>query len=84
MNKKLYVKHSLRNFNRDSSLMPFSIGQIEEKNLKPAEEWIYGTFNKLGNNTIKTFKNQSAFNGYQKNRIDLYKSIILFIYFLVL
>lgn len=77
MSLRLNINHSFKNFNRHQSLLMLSIPQTKEKNLKPVEEWIYGTLNKTGNNSIINFKNQKAFNGYQKKRIDLYKSFYL-------
>ena len=78
MNRKINVKKSANNFNRYPSLMQLSMSQSKEKNLKPVEEWIYGSLNITRNNRIINFKNQKAFNGYQKKRIDLYKSFYIF------
>lgn len=77
MRKKINVKNSSKNINKHPSLMTLSKYQIEEKNIKPAEEWIYGSLNKIENNFIINFKNQKAFKGYRKNRIDLYKLFFL-------
>lgn len=74
MSQKLNAKHSYNKFKKHS-LISSSIEQNEDKNLKPAGEWIYGTLSQSVNNKTKNFKNQSAFKGYQKNRYDLYKSI---------
>lgn len=71
MHQKLNAKHSSKKFIH--SLISSSID--EDKNLKPAEQWIYGTSIQSIKNKNKNFKNQNAFKGYQKNRIDLYKSI---------
>ena len=44
---------------------------MKEEKLKPFKEWIYGT-SKLPNNHLSVnFKNQKAFYGYKKDRIDL-------------
>lgn len=80
MKRKRNNNHIGMNLNRSSSLMTLSMYKVEDKNLKPVEEWIYGTLNRKGNNSIINFKNQKTFNGYQKNRIDLYKLTILLIY----
>ena len=84
MNRKLNSNHSLNNFIRHPSLMELSITRNEEKNIKPVEEWIYGSLNISGNTLIMNFKNQKAFNGYQKNRIDLYKLFFFNIFILIL
>ena len=84
MKRKINTKHSYENFGRHPSLITFSINQNMDKQLKPAEEWIYGSLNISGNNSIMNFKNQKAFNGYQKNRIDLYKLFFFNIFILIL
>lgn len=74
--------HSFNNFIKHPSLMDLSIVKVNEKNIKPVEEWIYGSLNISGNTLNMNFKNQKAFNGYQKNRIDLFKSFFLkFLFF---
>ena len=83
MRRKINVKNSSKNINKHPSLMTLSNYKNEEKNLKPAEEWIYGSLNKIENNFIINFKNQKAFKGYRKNRIDLYKLLFL-IYILLI
>lgn len=84
MNRKINSRHSLNNFIKHPSLMELSMTKIKEKNIKPVEEWIYGSLNISGNTLIMNFKNQKAFNGYQKNRIDLYKSFFFNIFILIL
>lgn len=83
MKRKLNNKLSYNNFARHPSLMTLSVNQNKEKLLRPIEEWIYGSLNITGNNSIMNFKNQRAFNGYQKKRIDLYKSNLLFNIFIL-
>ena len=83
MKRKLNAKYSYDNFSRHPSLITLSLNQNKEKHLKPVEEWIYGSLNFIGNNSIMNFKNQKAFNGYQKKRIDLYKSILFFNIFIL-
>ena len=78
MNPRIKIKHNFKIFKRHKSLLMLSTSQTKQKNLKPVEEWIYGSLNKIANNSIINFKNQKAFNGYQKKRIDLYKSFHLF------
>jgi hypothetical protein len=78
MSKKINTKLSVKNFERYPSINTLSISQNEEKNMKPVEEWIYGTLNKVSSTRNINFKNQKAFNGYQKKRIDLYKFYFLF------
>ena len=78
MNRKINTRLSVKNFDRYPSTSILSISQNEEKNLKPVEEWIYGTLNKVSSTRNINFKNQKAFNGYQKKRIDLYKFYFLF------
>ena len=75
MNRKINVKKSANNFNGYPSLMQLSMSQSKEKNLKPVEEWIYGSLNITGNNRIINFKNQKAFNGYDGRKVDLCKLI---------
>lgn len=85
MKRKINIKNSGQNFGRPQSLITSSMHQKEDKNLKPVEEWIYGTLNIIGSKSTINFKNQKAFNGYQKKKIDLYKSLNLFnILFLIL
>ena len=85
MNRKTYTKNSPKNFRKYPSLMKLSISYSKENKLKPVEEWIYGSLNITGNDRLINFKNQKAFNGYQKKRIDLYKSNYIFnIFILVL
>lgn len=55
------------------SLMSLSMTHDEDKNLKTAEEWIYGKVNENGSNTIINFRSQKAFKGYKRNKVDLYK-----------
>ena len=78
MKRKINAKHSYDNFSSHPSLMKLSLNQNKEKHLKPFKEWIYGSLNFIGDNSIMTFKNQKAFNGYQKKRIDLCRYILLF------
>ncbi len=73
MNRKINTKLSYKSFDRNQSLNNLSISKNEDKNVKPVEEWIYGTLNKVSSNRIINFKNQKAFNGYRKKRVDLYK-----------
>ena len=84
MNRKKYTKNSSNNFRRYPPLMKLSISQNKENKLKPVEEWIYGSLNLTGNDRIINFKNQKAFNGYQKKRIDLYKSFYFFNIFILI
>ena len=80
MKRKLNLNYSLKHFGKHSSLLTTSKYQNEERYLKPAEEWIYGTLNKIGSNSNINFRNQKAFKGYQKQKIDLYKSFCYLIY----
>ncbi len=84
MKKKLKINYSSKHFGRYPSLLTTSKYQNEERNLKPAEEWIYGTLNKIGSDSTINFKNQKAFKGYQKQKIDLCKSFYFLIFFLML
>ena len=77
MNRKINTKLSYKSFDRNQSLNNLSISKNEDKNVKPVEEWIYGTLNKVSSNRIINFKNQKAFNGYRKKRVDLYKFYLL-------
>lgn len=87
MKPKIKSRYSSKNIHLIPPFIITSKYQIEEKDLKPAEEWIYGSlknFNKKVNNSNINFKNQKAFNGYKKNRIDLYKSLVFNIIFIIL
>ena len=55
--------------------LPLLITRLCESNVKPLEEWIYGKLNRIGSSGIITFKNQTAFNGYNGNRVNLCKNI---------
>lgn len=63
------------------SKLPYLMNStMKEENLKPVKEWIYGSSKISINNLSVTFKNQKAFHGYRKNRIDLYKSFQLLLF----
>ena len=47
-----------------------------ESNVKPLEEWLYGKLNRIGSSGIITFKNQTAFNGYDGRKVQLSKYYI--------
>lgn len=83
MNKTINNR-SNRRFGKHSSLMSLSMSHDEDKNLKTAEEWIYGKVNENGNYSIINFKSQKAFKGYKKNKVDLYKLFFYLIYILIL
>ena len=57
--------------------LPLLITRIYEPNTKPLEEWIYGKLNRVGSSGIITFKNQTAFNGYDGRKINLCKKYYL-------
>ena len=85
MRRKLNLNYSNKYFGKHQTVMTTFKYQNEDRNLKPAEEWIYGTLNKIASNSTINFRNQKAFKGYQKKNIDLYMSFILFnIFILVL
>lgn len=85
MKRRINIKNTSQNFGKPQALITSSMNQKEDKNLKPVEEWIYGTLNIIGSKSTINFKNQKAFNGYQKKKIDLCKSLNLFnILFLIL
>ena len=74
MSKNASIKNPFKNFKRFQSLITLPLLPFEEKNLKSLEEWIYGIVKNPVSRPKISFKNQKAFNGYQKNRIDCYKS----------
>jgi hypothetical protein len=55
MKRKINGKFSYDNFSRHPSLITFSLNQNKDKHLKPVEEWIYGSLNNSGNNSIMNF-----------------------------
>lgn len=57
--------------------LPLLITRIYEPNTKPLEEWIYGKLNRVGSSGIITFKNQTAFNGYDGRKVNLCKKCYL-------
>ena len=62
---------------RKREKLPLLMTKAFTSNLKPLEEWIYGKLNKKGNNGTITFKNQTAFNGYEGNKLDLCKIFLI-------
>ena len=65
------------NIDRKREKLPLLMTKAFTSNLKPLEEWIYGKLNKKGNNGTITFKNQTAFNGYEGNKLDLCKTFFI-------
>lgn len=57
------------------------LSRSSEKDIKPAEEWIYGKISPMQDTSIITFKCQKAFKGYQKDRVNLCKLKYYFKYF---
>ena len=72
--KKIY---RIKNLDGKKPKLPLlfnpSCGDIE----KPLEEWIYGKLNRVGSSGIITFKNQTAFNGYDGRKVNLCKKYYL-------
>lgn len=71
MSRKINIRNINKKLGKSHSAITLSMTLGGEKNAKSVEEWIYGSLNKRGINSIINFKNQKAYNGYQKQKIDL-------------
>lgn len=63
--------------NKKKEKLPLLMTRVCEPHVKPLEEWIYGRLNRIGNSGIITFKNQTAFNGYDGRKLDLCKFFLI-------
>lgn len=66
----------LKTIKKKKEKLPLLITGICEPSVKPLEEWIYGRLNRIGNSGVITFKNQTAYNGYDGRKLNLCKIII--------
>ena len=67
--------NNIKNMDRKKDKLPLLITRLCESNTKPLEEWIYGKLNRKGSSGVITFKNQTAFKGYDGKKMDLCKKI---------
>ena len=75
--------NKINNIDRKKEKLPLLITRVCESNVKSLEEWIYGRLNRVGSSGIITFKNQTAFNGYDGRKLNLCKIIIIIIQIII-
>jgi len=66
----------IKNTEKNKDKLPLIIKKMCESNVKSLEEWLYGKLNRIGSSGIITFKNQTAFNGYDGRKVKLSKYYI--------
>jgi hypothetical protein len=73
MNSRRKIIKTIKTTDRNKDKFPLIINKMCESNVKPLEEWLYGKLNRIGSSGIITFKNQTAFNGYDGRKVKLCK-----------